>query len=175
MDSKRFVTQLLRKADIRINGSRSWDIQVHDERLYSRIISGGTLALGESYMDRWWDVKQLDVFFDKVLAADLEQYIKTSTLGLWFRATFLNFASWNAKKVADTHYNLGNDLYTNMLGKWMQYSCGYWNKMMMSTIALESAGFFCFFCYPSIKWVEHETHDKTHYYCYHEWFYNYIR
>jgi cyclopropane-fatty-acyl-phospholipid synthase len=45
------VTNLLAFADIRINGTRPWDIQVHDRRFFSRALASGTLGFGESYMD----------------------------------------------------------------------------------------------------------------------------
>lgn len=47
-------------------GFTAWDSQVHDERLYDRILSGGTLALGESYVDGWWDVPDLTEFFSRL-------------------------------------------------------------------------------------------------------------
>jgi hypothetical protein len=47
-------------ADIRLGGERPWDIQVHDARFFQRILNGGTLAFGESYMDGWWDCQALD-------------------------------------------------------------------------------------------------------------------
>ena len=33
------VRALLDQADVQVNGSRPWDIQVHDARLYDRILS----------------------------------------------------------------------------------------------------------------------------------------
>jgi len=53
------VNQLLSLAGVRVNGDRSWDIQVHDERLYQRVLSQGALGLGESYMDGWWETEIL--------------------------------------------------------------------------------------------------------------------
>ncbi|MEX0995063.1 MAG: hypothetical protein WD599_06000 [Balneolaceae bacterium] len=39
----------------KINGSRPWDIQIHDERFYKRVLAENTLGLGESYMEGWRD------------------------------------------------------------------------------------------------------------------------
>ncbi len=36
--AKSIVQNLLNYADIQINGPRPWDMQVHDERLYSRAL-----------------------------------------------------------------------------------------------------------------------------------------
>src|SRR6266511_548034 len=54
------MTNLLASADIRIDGARPWDIQVHDRRFFSRVLTSGTLGFGESYMDGWWDCDALD-------------------------------------------------------------------------------------------------------------------
>ena len=59
MSAKQNVSELLRAADIKIGGDRTWDIQVHNEALYDRILAEGTLGAGEAYMDGWWDVERL--------------------------------------------------------------------------------------------------------------------
>ncbi|MGQ9644456.1 MAG: hypothetical protein ACUVT3_11410 [Ignavibacterium sp.] len=53
MDSryKNLVEGLLTLADIKVNGSNPWDIQVYDERFYKRAITEVELGLGETYMD----------------------------------------------------------------------------------------------------------------------------
>jgi hypothetical protein len=45
------------------------DIRVHDTRFFKRVLQQGSLGLGESYMEGWWDCKRLDIFFDKLLRA----------------------------------------------------------------------------------------------------------
>ena len=47
--SKQVIADLLAKADIKINGDRDWDIQVHNDKLYNRVLSQGTLGAGESF------------------------------------------------------------------------------------------------------------------------------
>lgn len=61
------ITQLLNDADIQVNGSRPWDLQVHHENFFKRVFTQGLLGLGEAYMDGWWDVDKLDQFIDKAL------------------------------------------------------------------------------------------------------------
>ena len=58
---------MLARIDIRLNGTRPWDIHVHKPDFYSRVLAGGSLALGESYMDGWWACRALDQFFDRLL------------------------------------------------------------------------------------------------------------
>ena len=57
--AKQVITALLKKADIRVNGRRPQDIQIHDDRTYARVLKQGTLGVGESYMDGWWDSPDL--------------------------------------------------------------------------------------------------------------------
>jgi cyclopropane-fatty-acyl-phospholipid synthase len=125
---KGYVQKLLDKADIRINGKRPWDIKVHNPKLYSRVLTGGSLALGESYMDNWWDVKELDQLLFRLLDAKLNKKIITPRIVLHaIRSRIINLQSKSgSKKVAEVHYDLGNDFYAAMLGKRMQYTCAYW-------------------------------------------------
>ena len=47
------IESILHHADVIINGSRPWDIQVKNNRLYRRIMAQGSLGFGEAYMDGW--------------------------------------------------------------------------------------------------------------------------
>ena len=125
---KEQVEKLLNLADIKINGDRPWDIQVHHKDFYKRVLSGGSLALGESYMDGWWDCAQLDEFFNKILSANLdEKVISKKFLVSVAKSKILNLQTrTKAKKSIKHHYDIGNDLYELMLDKRMNYSCGYW-------------------------------------------------
>ena len=49
------IQEVLSPAGININGNQPWDIQINDERFYQRVLSDGSLGLGESYMDGWWE------------------------------------------------------------------------------------------------------------------------
>ena len=124
----RKVNEILECAGIRIGGNRPWDVQVHDSRLFERIMSEGTLAAGESYMDGWWDVEALDEFFARLNSIELYEHLAAwSTAWLAFKGRLLNRQSkWHAGEVAHRHYDLGNDLYEAMLDKRMQYTCAYW-------------------------------------------------
>src|SRR5690349_16850719 len=64
------IARILAYADIRIDGDRPWDIRVHDPRFFRRVLLHGSLGLGESYMDGWWDVEALDDFFTRIQRAD---------------------------------------------------------------------------------------------------------
>lgn len=70
--------ELLESAGICINGNNPWDIQVHNKRCYQRVLKEGSIGLGESYMDGWWDCERLDQFFELIVKADLENKIKSN-------------------------------------------------------------------------------------------------
>src|SRR5690606_9884749 len=67
------VHGLFADADVVIGGDRPWDMQVHDRRLPARLLAGGSLALGESYMDGWWDAAALDELMARLLSARLDR------------------------------------------------------------------------------------------------------
>ena len=63
------IESLLDFADVRIDGDRPWDLQVHNPDTYGRTLGEGTIGFGEAYMDGWWDCEALDEFFTRVLKA----------------------------------------------------------------------------------------------------------
>lgn len=131
--AKEEIRSLLSLAGITINGSHSFDIQVHDDHMYSRVLGGGSLAIGESYMDGWWDAEDLPELVHKVLRAGFDnRSIVSPSLVLYVVLGFLfnQQSPQRAKEVAEGHYDLGNDLYQAMLDSRMVYSCGYWKNAM---------------------------------------------
>lgn len=122
--------QLLDRADVRINGDRPFDLQVHDERVYARVFAHGPLGLGEAYMDGWWDCDALDELFHRLIAAGLEEEIKPlRDLPRVVHARLLNGQTpQRSYQVGEQHYDIGNQLYERMLGRHPMYSCGYWRN-----------------------------------------------
>lgn len=129
--AKSIVLELLDKAGIQINGTNPWDIQVHDERFYDRVLRYNSLGLGESYTEGWWDCECIDKFITNVLNAyaQVSQNKNVRFLPRYLLNVLFNLQSKaKSKIVAEQHYDLGNDLYKAMLDKEMIYSCGYWAK-----------------------------------------------
>lgn len=123
---------ILNSADITLDGTRPWDLKIKDERFFKRIIRDGSLGLGESYMDGWWDCEKLDEFFYRLIPLNPEEVVKNNLkLKLHtFKAIIFNLASKpRAFKVGEKHYNLGNELFRKMLDKRMTYSCAYWKNV----------------------------------------------
>lgn len=120
--------ELLEHTRLRIDGDAPIDIQVHDERFYSRVFAHGSLGLGEAYMDGWWDAADLTGFFTELLDSHIDHELKTlDVLLAHFKARYINRQRGDrAFDIGKAHYDLGNDLFIAMLGKRLVYSCGYW-------------------------------------------------
>ena len=129
--SKQVAQRILARLDVQVNGNRPWDIQVNNPEFFNRILAGGSLALGESYMDGWWGCEALDQLFDRILGARLEKQVKKEKhiLSAILRAKLINAQSKSkAYIIGKRHYDIGNRLFSIMLDKRMNYSCGYWEK-----------------------------------------------
>jgi cyclopropane-fatty-acyl-phospholipid synthase len=140
MNAKTLVQTLLASADITVNGDNPWDIQVHNPKFYNRVLTGGSLALGESYMDGWWDVDDLPEFCYRALRAQLGTKVGKSveTLLLGISASILNLQDrLHARDVIEKHYDIGNDLYMAFLDPYNQYTCGYFKDTEDLNIAQE--------------------------------------
>ncbi|MBP8544058.1 MULTISPECIES: cyclopropane fatty acyl phospholipid synthase [unclassified Citrobacter] len=125
----RMGKELLSQADIRINGSRPWDIQLHHAGFFKRVLQQGSLGLGESYMEGWWDCERLDILFCKILKAKLDQQMPGNLKDILRIASARLFNLQSRSRawiVGKEHYDIGNDLFALMLDPHMQYSCGYW-------------------------------------------------
>jgi cyclopropane-fatty-acyl-phospholipid synthase len=128
--SRQIVTQLLSECGVRINGDAPYDIHVSNEDFYSRALLNGSLGLGESYMDGWWDTPDLEGFMYRLLSARIEQRVWTwRTVAAACIASVFNLQKRaRAFQIAERHYDIGNDLYECMLDRRMIYSCGYWES-----------------------------------------------
>jgi cyclopropane-fatty-acyl-phospholipid synthase len=127
----RIVSEMLGRAGIAINGTAASDIQIKHPDFFKRVMQEGSLGLGESYMDGWWECERLDLFFTQVLRAGLENQLP-SHLKDTLRIATARLLNLQSKKrawiVGKEHYDLGNDLFSRMLDPFMQYSCGYWKE-----------------------------------------------
>ncbi len=130
VSARQKIIEMLRPADIRVDGDRPWDITVHDERLFRRVLAEGSVGAGEAYMDGWWDVEALDEFFARLLSARIDRAIRTPGFaGQVLLSRLVNAQSRRrSRRVAEDHYDLSNRLYEAMLGPTMQYTCAYFGR-----------------------------------------------
>jgi cyclopropane-fatty-acyl-phospholipid synthase len=128
-NAETITREILSAAGIELNGNRPWDLQVKDGRFYYRVLKEGSLGLGESYMDGWWDCEELDAFFVRLVPTDPEAELKKNLRLLLYTlgAEILNPGrKSHAFHIGERHYDIGNDLFKSMLDRRMVYSCGYW-------------------------------------------------
>ncbi len=128
---KQIIESLLAGTGIVINGSNLWDPQIHNENFFGRVLRKGSLGLGESYMDGWWDCESLDQFFDKIFRADIDRRIKKDfsiAISTIFNLALNAGRKSKAFEVGRKHYDIGKDLYRAMLDKRLTYTCGYWKN-----------------------------------------------
>lgn len=122
------VLALLDAAGVHVGGPSASDPRIHDERFYARVLAQGSLGLGESYMEGWWDVPSLDGMLTRLLQARVDQRVRGWASHLDdLRAWLFNLqTARRARIVGKRHYDIGNDLFQAMLGRRLVYSCGYW-------------------------------------------------
>jgi len=131
-DNFKIITEdILALAGVKINGNNPWDIRVTNDGFYKRAITEGELGVGESYMDNWWDAEKIDEFICQILKAQLDEKIHRK-LSILLKLLSVRLFNLQSKKrafiVGEKHYDLGNDLFQNMLDKRMNYSCAYWKN-----------------------------------------------
>ncbi|MCX6714818.1 MAG: cyclopropane fatty acyl phospholipid synthase [Candidatus Uhrbacteria bacterium] len=123
------IQTLLLGTGITMNGNNPWDIHVLNERFYNRVLSQGSLGLGESYMDGWWECAAIDEFITRIFSIDVQSRLRKNRkeIALLLASSLLNRQSQKrAFEVGEVHYDVGNKLYEAMLDKRMVYTCGYW-------------------------------------------------
>lgn len=129
LNEKKIIDRLLAGTGVVLNGSNPWDPQIHNENFYRRVLGKGSLGLGESYMDGWWDCEALDQFFYKILRAGLDGKVKGDwrmLFNLGWHALLNHGRKSKAFEIGEHHYDAGNDLYRLMLDERLTYTCGYW-------------------------------------------------
>lgn len=115
------VKKALTQSGIHVDGDAPWDIQVKDNRFYKRVLASGTLGLGESYVDGWWESDDI--------AGTIGRLSRIPSVSSNLETLFfvLQYAFLNIQKRTNTiakHYNVGNALYESFLDSSMQYSAG---------------------------------------------------
>jgi len=120
----------LNLAGIVLNGSNPWDIQVRNKSMFSRVLLGGSLALGETYVEGQWDADQPDELIHRLLCSPLGARNNYLSHRLSRLASYLFNLQKKSRafQVGESHYDLGNDIYQAMLDKNMAYTCAYWRN-----------------------------------------------
>jgi cyclopropane-fatty-acyl-phospholipid synthase len=135
------LQEIVSSAGITINGNNPWDIKISNKNFYNRVFTQSSLGLGESYIDGWWDCEKLDEFFYRLLRFEVDNKVKQNWV-LLFKALIFRIINMQSKRksfqIGEKHYDLGNELFLNMLDKRMVYSCAYWKDFKTLDEAQES-------------------------------------
>lgn len=129
LSAEEVVRRLASDVGITIDGRLPWDLRVHDRRFYRRVLTDGSLGLGESYMEGWWDCDDLVELHCLIARGDAESRIRPSWRVLWHagKARLVDLQSRRrASIVARSHYDVTVDHYSAMTDPWRTMSCGYW-------------------------------------------------
>lgn len=128
--SRHVVERMISGTGVVIDGSNPWDIRVKDERFYSRVLKDGSLGLGESYMEGWWECDRIDELVCRLMKADIKGKLRGDIKAVLFYLTARIFNLQSLARsgiVAKRHYDIGNDLFLSFLDSNNQYSCAYFD------------------------------------------------
>lgn len=107
-------------------------LQVHNPRFFRRVVTGGEMALGESFMDGDWSTPDL-VSLVRVMLANTDVLSSTPALAGWLarvRDAISHRRHDNtragSKRNIHQHYDLGNDFFRLFLDPNLLYSCAFY-------------------------------------------------
>lgn len=128
--AREVCVDMLASAGITVGGPEPWDVTIHDERVWARVLRDSTLGGGEAYVEGWWDSPAIDQTIcrlQQIKAVDAlrENWMIVPHL---VKARLMNLQSLRrAFDNGQRHYDIGNDLYEAMLDKRMLYTCALWS------------------------------------------------
>ncbi len=105
-------------------------IDVRDYRFFPRLVFGGDIGFGESYMAGEWDTPDLTALFTVIIRnrAAVSDGNWLTAMPQLVRERLAHMALENSiigsRKNIYEHYDLGNDFYALFLDESMTYSCG---------------------------------------------------
>ncbi len=134
--------ELLAAGGITVDGPEPWDVTIHDERVWSRILRDGTLGAGEAYVEGWWDSRALDQTIHRLQRIKAVDVLRDNWMIVprLLKARVLNLQTVRrAIGNGQHHYDIGNDLYEAMLDRSMLYTCALWSTGARTLEAAQEA------------------------------------
>jgi len=114
------------------------EIEVHNLRAYRRVLLGGSIAAGESFIDGDWTTPNLTAVL-QLLAENMKLVDKIEARLSWLSTPlnrlihlFRRNSPAQARKNISAHYDLGNDFYQGFLDEQMLYSSAWYQTPQMS-------------------------------------------
>ncbi|MGB0473542.1 MAG: class I SAM-dependent methyltransferase [Porticoccaceae bacterium] len=115
-----------------LSGELSVQIKVEDQRFYSDIAFGGTVAAGEAYMQGYWSCDNLTGLV-RIMLRNRQVMDQVEGGFSLFKAPILRFVHWlnrnsqaGSRRNIEAHYDLGNEMFELFLDPTMMYSCAYY-------------------------------------------------
>ena len=103
-------------------------ITVHNPRAYWRVLTGGSIASGEAYIDGDWSSRDLTEV-TRLFSANMETLLAMTDNQSWIMKAALKVAHFGrrntmlgSKENISAHYELGNDFFALFLDPTMMYS-----------------------------------------------------
>jgi cyclopropane-fatty-acyl-phospholipid synthase len=107
-------------------------LNVTDQRFYSDIAFGGTVAAGEAYIQGYWSSSNLTDLIRIMIGNRHILNQMEGNLSL-LKNAFLRVAHWlnrnsqaGSRRNIEAHYDLGNEMFELFLDPTMMYSCAYY-------------------------------------------------
>jgi len=115
--------------------AKDLSITVNNDDFFVKSMTKADLGVAESYMDGDWDTPNLEETISNLISNQekLRKHIYSLEFLLLGLNNYINtFLPSNtlesSKNNTELHYDIGNDLYSKMLGEHMQYTCAYYYK-----------------------------------------------
>jgi len=116
---------------------------IHDERFFTRAISGADIGLGESYMDGDWTTPDLVALVRLVVrnlrVIDSRHRFASAlrSIGSRIQHRLRRNSISGSRKNIKAHYDIGNDFYRLFLDEGMNYSSAYFERAGQSLEAAQ--------------------------------------
>ena len=114
------------------------EVEINDPRVYKRMLLGGSIAAGESYIDGDWSSTDLTSLL-QLLANNMRLIDKLESRLSWLIAPwyglvhlFRSNSKRQARRNIAAHYDLGNDFYRQFLDREMLYSSALYHEIEMT-------------------------------------------
>jgi cyclopropane-fatty-acyl-phospholipid synthase len=118
------------------------EVTVLDQRFYSEVAFGGTVAAGEAYMQGYWTCSNLTALV-RIMVRNRSIMDQMEGGFSLFKGSLLRLAHWlnrnsqaGSRRNIESHYDLGNEMFELFLDPKMMYSCAYYAD---ETVGLEQA------------------------------------
>jgi cyclopropane-fatty-acyl-phospholipid synthase len=129
----------------RLAGDAIRHVDVHDPRTYGRVLRQGSIGLGESYADGWWDADDLTAFLRACHRRSARLHPALDPLHRALTPLLDPIARLrrpDPRRDADNvraHYDLSNEMFERILDETMAYSCAVFEHPGMSLATASTA------------------------------------